>query len=147
MDSSLEDIVKDIVKSDKQEEKHLSILLELFVAQVFANKTTALYVSIIIEQAEGHIKNILSNTEKEQWFLNLDASQKRYALLKQCKRFFKNVSNALKQLYFLLRASLNLELVFFPNTILSYLKQKVTLKWFVLLRALLEEKITFCLGA
>ena len=113
MDSSLEDIVKDIVKSDKQEEKHLSILLELFVAQVFANKTTALYVSIIIEQAEGHIKNILSNTEKEQWFLNLDASQKRYALLKQCKRFFKNVSNALKQLYFLLRASLNLELVFF----------------------------------
>jgi hypothetical protein len=82
--SSLEDIVKDIVESDKQEEKHLSILLELFVAQVFANKTTALYVSIIIEQAEGHIKNILSNTEKQKWFLNLDESQKRYALLKQC---------------------------------------------------------------
>ncbi len=55
---SLEEIVLNIVKSDKQEETHLIILLELFIAHIFANKTTALYVSIIIEQAEGHIKTL-----------------------------------------------------------------------------------------
>ena len=112
---SFEEIVKDIVKSDKQEEKHLRIILELFVVHISANKTTALYVSIIIGQAEGHIENILSNTEKEQWFLNLNNDQKKKALLTQRKRFFKNVSNAVKQLYFLLRASLNLDCLHFSQ--------------------------------
>ena len=119
---SFEEIVKDIVKSDKQEEKHLRIILELFVVHISANKTTALYVSIIIGQAEGHIENILSNTEKEQWFLNLNNDQKKKALLTQRKRFFKNVSNAVKQLYFLLRASLNLDCLHFSQKY-SYIPQ------------------------
>ena len=119
---SLEEIVLNIVKSDKQEEKHLIILLELFIAHIFANKTTALYVSIIIEQAEGHIKNLLSNTEKEQWFIKLDEQQRKSSRQAKNNRYFKNVSNAIKQLYFLLRASLNLDWVRFSQKY-SYIPQ------------------------
>ena len=119
---SLAETVLDIVKSDKQNEKHLIILLDLFVAHIFANKTIALYVSIIIEQAEGHIKNLLSNTEKQQWFINLDEQQRHSSRQGKKNRYFKNLSNAIKQLYFLLRASLNLDWVPFSKKY-SYIPQ------------------------
>ncbi len=106
---ALEKIVSDIVQSDKHEEKHLLIILELFIAHIFANKTTDLYVSIIIEEAGRHVKKILSDTDKEQWFINLNEDQKKITITGKYKRFFKKVSNAIKQLYFLLRASLKLE--------------------------------------
>ena len=104
---ALEKIVYDIVQSDKHEEKHLLIILELFIAHIFANKTTDLYVSIIIEEAGRHVKKILSDTDKEQWFINLNEDQKKFTITGKYKRFFKKVSNAIMQLYFLLRASLN----------------------------------------
>jgi hypothetical protein len=80
------------------------------------------FVQLLINEATRHLEGALLENEKMDWYVTMNYEQKTYCIRETRARYFRKLSNSIKQLYDLIRNSLTLQSDQFLNVQYSSLK-------------------------
>ena len=101
---SLLDIVFNMVLNDLQQHAdYLISLIELFLAHICQNGSIEEFVKIHLDEASQHLDRILLENEKQNWWHEMNSNNQTAYKLQTRQRYFKSLSNGIKQLYVLIR--------------------------------------------
>ena len=93
----------------QQQTDYLKYLLELFLAYFCKNGSIKEFVEIHIDEAIKHLDKVLIVDQQQKWWDEMGVSKQKNHKRTKRIRYFKNLSNGTKQLYFLFRNSLKLQ--------------------------------------
>ena len=96
------------LSEEQQRRESLCFLYELFLVHIYNNKKLNEFVQLFLDKGVERIQKQVSENKTKQWFLDLESSKKDSTIRSIKSSFFRNLSNEMVQLYYLLRDSLTL---------------------------------------